>query len=215
MFNRLRFTPARLCARRARRGDLALSGVAGEAVGSFTADGADGGQVAPRQTTCKSRRWRHGDGRRHEAVTQPYRVTARHSRRGGSDGAGLAGLSASAVTERAGERVHLVSIGSGALTDNPAGVAGADGRRNPPPGKGAPGAPSRQKSRGGRDNRDRLNREAICPGVSRLCPGSFVIIERRKALRCNGCRDLSRLSRLSRSFLGGRDVFFMGKHRPM
>jgi len=53
MFNRLRFTPARLCARRARRGDLALSGVAAEAVGSFTADGAGGGQRARRQARAK------------------------------------------------------------------------------------------------------------------------------------------------------------------
>jgi hypothetical protein len=49
----------------------------------------------------KSRRWRYGDKRRHKAVTQVYRVTARCRMRCGSDGAGIAGSFASAVTERA------------------------------------------------------------------------------------------------------------------
>jgi len=48
----------------------------------------------------KSRRWRDGDYRGHKALTQSYRVTARFRMRRGSDGAGIAGFFASAVTER-------------------------------------------------------------------------------------------------------------------
>jgi len=67
----------------------------------------------------------------------------------------------------------------------------------------ARGAKSRPEFHGRAENCDVVTRPANeCPGVSRLCPGSFVIIERRKALRCNACGDLSRLSRLSRSILG-------------
>jgi len=45
-------------------------------VGSFIADGADGGQNARKLGQSKSRRWRDGDSRRDKAVTQLYRVTA-------------------------------------------------------------------------------------------------------------------------------------------
>ncbi len=90
-------------------------------------------------------------------MTRPHRVTARRTRRGGSDGAGLAGLSASAVTERAGERVRPVGIGSGLHrrrwrpgTARVSGrrCLGADVCRNPQPVWVRRGAPSRQKSRG-------------------------------------------------------------------
>jgi hypothetical protein len=58
-------------------------GVAAEAVGSFIADDAGGGQNATKAAKGKSRRWRYGDSRRDKAVTQLYRVTARcRSRRG-------------------------------------------------------------------------------------------------------------------------------------
>ena len=96
-----------------------------------------------------SRRWRDGDRRRHKAVTRPHRVTARRSRRGGSDGAGLAGLSASAVTERAGERVRPAGIASG-LPGRRSGrrCLGADVCRNPQPGEGCAGAHLRARNRG-------------------------------------------------------------------
>ena len=50
--------------------------VATEAVGSFIADGAGGGQHATKAAQGKSRRWWYGNSKRDKAVTQLHRVTA-------------------------------------------------------------------------------------------------------------------------------------------
>lgn len=50
----------------------------------------------------KSRRWRDGDSRRHESQCAFFCALARFRMRCGSEGAGLAGFFASAVTERVG-----------------------------------------------------------------------------------------------------------------
>ena len=84
MFNRLRFTPARPVCSRATRADQVFPDVADGAVGSFIADGADGGQHATQPAQGKSRRWRDGGSESDKAVTRPYRVTARFSTRHGS-----------------------------------------------------------------------------------------------------------------------------------
>ena len=61
-------------------------------MGSFTADGAGGGQYAPTLAQGKSQRRRDGGSESDKAVTRLYRVTAWFRSRRGSDGAGLAGL---------------------------------------------------------------------------------------------------------------------------
>jgi len=66
MFNRLRFTPARLRDSRATRASQAVPGVAAEAVGA--ADGAGGGQHATTPAKTESRRWRDGDSEGDKAV---------------------------------------------------------------------------------------------------------------------------------------------------
>jgi hypothetical protein len=64
------------------------------------ADGAGGGQTAQTLANAKSRRWQDGGKGVREAVARLYRATAWFRMRCGSDGAGLAGFVASAVTER-------------------------------------------------------------------------------------------------------------------
>ena len=54
------------------------------------------------QCQGKSRRWRYGDFRRHEASARVFCALARFRTRCGSDGTGVAGSFASAVPERSG-----------------------------------------------------------------------------------------------------------------
>ena len=98
MLNRLRFTPAWQGAveRREQAGFDVADGAVSEA------DGAGGGQSAQTLAKGKSRRWRDGGKRTRVAVARLYRATAWFRMRCGSDGAGLAGFIASAVTERVG-----------------------------------------------------------------------------------------------------------------
>lgn len=61
----------------------------------------------------KSRRWRYGDYRRHKAVARLFARRRASSTRGGSDGAGIAGSFASAVTERSARLGRSYNAGSG------------------------------------------------------------------------------------------------------
>jgi hypothetical protein len=58
----------------------------------------------------KSRRWRDGDCRRHKASARVFCALARFRMRRGSDGAGIAGSCASAVTERSGSSLPRQQI---------------------------------------------------------------------------------------------------------
>ena len=58
----------------------------------------------------KSRRWRYGDKRRHESQCAVSCALAWFRMRCGSDGAGIAGSFASAVTERARLKVSRNAV---------------------------------------------------------------------------------------------------------
>ena len=64
------------------RADERRTGVAAEAVGSFIADGAGGGQYATKPAKGKSRRWQDGNSRSDKAVARS--ATAWFSTRHGS-----------------------------------------------------------------------------------------------------------------------------------
>ncbi len=92
---RSRFTPARLRDGRAQRADIAVAGVADEAVGSFIADGASGGQHAPTPGHRISR-WCRDSGRRSDkASARPFALW-----RGGTRD------EVAACKPQAGERVY-------------------------------------------------------------------------------------------------------------